>query len=224
MRIQMHIMEGFLSPEWALFWTLVSVPFLIYGFMTIRKIIREDPAQRTMLALSGAFIFVLSSLKLPSVTGSSSHPTGTGFSTMFFGVGVTSVLSLIVLLFQALLLAHGGFTTLGANVFSMGIAGPFVAYAAFKTMTRVGTRTPVKVFITVFLADIVTYIVTAVQLALAYGPFWESLTSFLGVFALTQIPLGLVEGILFAIFVDYLERARPDLTDKIMRRGIAVEA
>lgn len=220
----MHIMEGFLSPEWALFWTLASVPFLIYGFLTIRKIVREDPAQRTMLALSGAFIFVLSSLKLPSVTGSSSHPTGTGFSSMFFGVGVTSVLSLIVLVFQALLLAHGGFTTLGANVFSMGIAGPFVAYVAFKTMSKAGLRTPVIVFVTVFLADIVTYLVTSVQLALAYGPFLDSLTSFLAVFAVTQIPLGLVEGILFTIFVDYLERARPDLTEKFLRRGVAVEA
>lgn len=207
-----------------MFWTLASVPFLIYGFLTIRKIVREDPAQRTMLALSGAFIFVLSSLKLPSVTGSSSHPTGTGFSSMFFGVGVTSVLSLIVLVFQALLLAHGGFTTLGANVFSMGIAGPFVAYVAFKTMSKAGLRTPVIVFVTVFLADIVTYLVTSVQLALAYGPFLDSLTSFLAVFAVTQIPLGLVEGILFTIFVDYLERARPDLTEKFLRRGVAVEA
>lgn len=220
----MHIMEGFLSPWWALFWTLLSAPFLIYGFYTIRRIMRDDPAQKTILALSGAFIFVMSSFKLPSVTGSSSHPTGTGFSTMFFGVGVTAVLSLIVLIFQALLLAHGGFTTMGANVFSMGIAGPFVAYMAFKGMSKAGIRTPIKVFVTVFLAGMVTYITTAVQLALAYGPFTESLVSFLTVFAVTQIPLGIVEGILFTIFVDYLERARPDLTQKIFPRRSGDEA
>ena len=220
----MHIMEGFLSPEWALFWTLLSVPFLIYGFYTIRRIVRDDPAKKSMLALSGAFIFVMSSLKLPSVTGSSSHPTGTGFSTMFFGVGVTSVLSLIVLIFQALLLAHGGFTTLGANVFSMGIAGPFVAYMAFKAMTKARAPTPAKVFITVFLAGIMTYVTTSVQLALAYGPFWDSLISFMAVFAVTQIPLGIVEGILFTIFVDYLERARPDLVETILPRRVTNEA
>lgn len=220
----MHIMEGFLSWEWALFWTLVAAPFVIYGFLNIRRILRDDPAQRTMLALSGAFIFVMSSFKLPSVTGSSSHPTGTGFSTMFFGVGVTSVMSLIVLIFQALLLAHGGFTTMGANVFSMGVAGPFVAYLAFKTMTRAGVRTPVKVFITVFLTGMVTYVTTAVQLALAYGPFADSLISFMAVFAVTQIPLGIVEGILFTIFVDYLERARPDLTEKVFPRRMKHEA
>jgi len=143
---------------------------------------------------------------------------------MFFGVGVTSVLSLIVLIFQALLLAHGGFTTMGANVFSMGIAGPFVAYVVFKALTRAKVRTPVTVFVTVFTAGMVTYMTTAMQLALAYGPFLDSFMSFLTVFAITQIPLGVVEGILFTIFVDYLERSRPDLTEKILQRRVPVEA
>ncbi|TFG57425.1 MAG: energy-coupling factor ABC transporter permease [Methanomassiliicoccus sp.] len=220
----MHIMEGYLDPWWCLLWTMLSAPFLVYGFYTIRRLIREDPAQKTLLALSGAFIFVLSSFKLPSVTGSSSHPTGTGFSTMFFGVGVTAVMSFIVLIFQALLLAHGGLTTMGANVFSMGVAGPFVAYMAFKTMSKAGVRTPITVFTTVFLAGIITYMTTAVQLALAYGTFSESLVSFLSVFAVTQIPLGIVEGILFTIFVDYLQRARPDLTDRVFPRRVTDES
>ena len=73
-----------------------------------------------------AYVFVLSALKIPSVTGSCSHPTGTGLSASLFGPSVTAVLGTIVLLFQALLLAHGGLTTLGANVFSMAIAGPFI--------------------------------------------------------------------------------------------------
>ncbi|MDD1772837.1 MAG: energy-coupling factor ABC transporter permease [Methanomassiliicoccales archaeon] len=208
-------MEGYLSWEWCLFWATLSLPFIVYGFYSIKRIMRDDPNQKTVLALSGAFIFVLSSLKLPSVTGSSSHPTGTGFSTMFYGVGITAVLSVIVLLFQALLLAHGGLTTLGANVFSMGIAGPLVAYAVFRVMRKAKVPTSVTVFITVVLTDFITYVVTSVQLALAYGTFNESLISFLSVFAITQIPLAIVEGILFTIFIDYLERARPDITTRI---------
>jgi cobalt/nickel transport system permease protein len=70
----------------------------------------------------------------------------------------------------------------------------------------------------------VTYITTAVQLALAYGPFMDSLLSFMAVFAVTQIPLGIVEGILFTIFVDYLERARPDLTEKVFPRRVRNES
>lgn len=74
----MHIMEGFLPVEWAVFWSILSVPVVVWGFFKIRKLFAESPEMKMSVALAGAFIFVLSSLKLPSVTGSSSHPTGTG--------------------------------------------------------------------------------------------------------------------------------------------------
>ena len=82
--------------------------------------------------MSGAFIFVISSLKIPSVSGSCSHMTGTGLGAILFGPTAVSILGLIVLLFQALLLAHGGLTTLGANTFSMAIAGPFVSFGVYS--------------------------------------------------------------------------------------------
>ena len=81
--------------------------------------------------MSGAFIFVISSLKIPSVTGSCSHMTGTGLGAILFGPSAVSILGLIVLLFQALLLGHGGLTTIGANTFSMAIAGPFVSWGIY---------------------------------------------------------------------------------------------
>lgn len=124
----MHIMEGFLSPAWAAFWFAVAIPFWVIGFIQIRRLVKEKPESRLMLGLAGAFAFVLSALKLPSVTGSCSHPTGTGLGAILFGPFVMSILGGIVLLFQALLLAHGGLTTLGANTVSMGIVGPLVAW------------------------------------------------------------------------------------------------
>ena len=42
------------------------------------------------------------------------------------------VLGIIVLIFQAVLLAHGGLTTLGANTFSMAVAGPLAAFGIYK--------------------------------------------------------------------------------------------
>lgn len=42
------------------------------------------------------------------------------------------VMGSIVLLFQALLLAHGGLTTLGANAMSMAVVGPLVAYGIYR--------------------------------------------------------------------------------------------
>lgn len=210
----MHIMEGFLPVEWALFWFALSIPVVIWGFVRIRKLFAEQPEMKMSVALAGAFIFVLSSLKLPSVTGSSSHPTGTGASTILHGVAITSVLATIVLIFQALLLAHGGITTLGANIFSMGIAGPLIGWMAYKGMNKVRMGLVPTVFVTAFLANLATYIVTALQLALAYPTDGNAMTSFItffGIFAVARIPLAVVEGVLFVMFFDYLARARPDL-------------
>ena len=74
----MHIMEGYLPLQFCIAWGAVCVPFLVMGFFSIRNKLKENQRNITILAMSGAFIFVISSLKIPSVTGSCSHMTGTG--------------------------------------------------------------------------------------------------------------------------------------------------
>ena len=66
----MHIMEGFLPVKYCILWGVICVPFLVIGFMNIKKVLGNDRRTLTVLALTGAFVFVLSSLKIPSVTGS----------------------------------------------------------------------------------------------------------------------------------------------------------
>ena len=211
-------MEGFLPLPWAVFWTLVTIPFWIWGINAMRKFFIEHPEKKLSLALSGAFIVILSSLKIPSVTGSSSHPTGTGLSVMLSGPWITVILCTIVLLFQATFLAHGGYTTLGANVFSMGIAGPFAAWFLFKYLRKMSVNPTVTVFAVAFVADIVTYVVTALQLTLiipyaGIGEFAHTYATFFGIFAVTQLPLALAEGVLFVFFFQYLADIRPDLVE-----------
>ncbi len=204
----MHIMEGFLPPLWAAFWFVVTLPFWVIGLRQINRLIAEKPETRLLLGLAGAFTFVLSALKIPSVTGSSSHPTGTGLGTILFGPMVMSVLGTIVLLFQALLLAHGGLTTLGANAFSMAVVGPLVAWGIWKGLKD---RAPVwvTVFLAAALANLSTYVVTSVQLALAYpdavGGFAASFVKFGTIFAVTQIPLAISEGILTVLIFNALQ-------------------
>jgi cobalt/nickel transport system permease protein len=204
----MHIMEGFLPPLHAAAWAVVSAPFLVIGARRIARISREQPQAKLLLASAGAFAFVLSALKLPSVTGSCSHPTGTGLGAILFGPSVMAVLGAIVLLFQALLLAHGGLTTLGANIFSMAIVGPWVAYGCFRVARPMGLS--IAVFLAAMLGDLATYAVTAGQLALAFpdpaSGYSGALTKFGGIFALTQIPLAVIEGLLTVVVVNLLVR------------------
>lgn len=128
----MHIMEGFLPPAHALGWSLAALPFVALGVRSLRRQLQAQPEQRMLLGVAAAFSFTLSALKLPSVTGSCSHPTGVGLGALLFGPAAMVPVGLVVLLFQALLLAHGGLTTLGANLFSMAIVGPFVAAGLFR--------------------------------------------------------------------------------------------
>lgn len=204
----MHIMEGYLSPAWSVFWIVLAVPFIIYGFFAIRKKISENTKFFVLLAMCGAFAFVLSSLKIPSVTGSCSHPTGVGLGAVLFGPTPMAVIGFIILLFQSLLLAHGGLTTIGANVFSMAVVGPFAAYGVFKGALKTGISSSIAVFLAAFAGDILTYVATSIQLALAYpdavGGFITSLWKFMGIFALTQIPLAVSEGLLSVIVYNVL--------------------
>jgi len=68
----MHIMEGFLPPLWAGFYWILFLPFLIFGLSKIKKITASDGKIKLLLAMAGAFAFILSALKLPLLTGSSS--------------------------------------------------------------------------------------------------------------------------------------------------------
>ncbi len=214
----MHIMEGFLPAGQAALWTAVSLPFLALGIVRIKKIASEKRRALLLLAMAGAYAFVLSALKIPSVTGSSSHPTGTGLGAILFGPSPMAVVGVIVLLFQALLLAHGGLTTLGANTFSMAVAGPFLSYGVFALCKKLKVNRLVSVFLAAFLGDLFTYCVTSVQLAAAHpsaiGGFGASLTKFLGVFAASQLPLAVIEGLLTAVVMIGLEAwAQPELRE-----------
>lgn len=204
----MHIMEGYLPLKHAVGWSLVSAPFLIYGAKRLIHTMRTEPEARLLLGAAGGFSFLLSSLKLPSVTGSCSHPTGIGLGVTLFGPGVMSILGTIVLMFQALLLAHGGLTTLGANAFSMAIVGSFSAYAIFRTSKAMHLPFGVSVFLTAALSDLLTYCVTSFQLALAFpdpvSGLTGSLLKFLGIFALTQIPIAVAEGLLSVVAMNLL--------------------
>ena len=135
----MHIAEGFLPVAHCVAWYAISATFVVQGGRAVIKEASQGTENKMLLAAAGAFTFVLSAIKLPSVTGSSSHPTGTGVGAILFRPPVMAFLGTIVLIFQALLLAHGGITTLGANVFSMAIAGPWAGYGIYKLLRRFGS-------------------------------------------------------------------------------------
>ncbi|WP_292388610.1 energy-coupling factor ABC transporter permease [Methanosarcina sp. UBA5] len=215
----MHIMEGFLPAIWCIVWFAISIPVIALGIYKLNKLVKEKREILPLLAVAGAFIFVLSSLKLPSVNGSCSHPTGTGIGAIMFGPAITAVLSTIVLIYQALFLAHGGLTTLGANVFSMGIVGPVLSYLIYKAGMKAKLNFYFVVFLATTLGDWATYIVTSTELALAFpagdvlsfAGFLSSFSKFVAIFAITQVPLAIVEGAVSALLFKYVIEVKSDI-------------
>jgi len=208
----MHISEGLLPISHAAGWAGAAVPFLAGSLRRIRRSIEEDRHQRWLLAASAGFLFALTALRLPSVAGSSSHATGVALGTVLLGPLVMTALSLIVLLFQALLTAHGGISTLGANVFSLGVVAPWVTYMLWRTALALRVPEGAALWIATALGSLATYMCTAFQLALAHPDlsggvalaFWK----FAGLFAVTQVPVAIVEAFFTAAAMRAFQRVK----------------
>jgi cobalt/nickel transport system permease protein len=215
----MHLAEGILPLPWAALWTVVTLPFIAIALRLYRERAAADVFYRPLVAMVAAAVFLISCMPIPVPTaGTCSHPCGTGLGAILIGPWMTVLVTVVALLLQALFLAHGGLTTLGADVLSMGVAGAFVGYGAFHGLRRCGAPLWVAAFAGGLLSDWATYSVTALELASAlhgvrpFGELW--LTVFLA-FVPTQLPLGLLEGVLTAGAVAFLYRRRRDILERL---------
>jgi cobalt/nickel transport system permease protein len=211
----MHISEGILPLPWACVWFAVAVPFLAVGIRRVNTLAREDLSFKPLAGLMAAAVFIISCMPVPVPTaGTCSHPCGTGMAAILLGPFVSTVIAAVALLLQALFLAHGGLSTWGANIVSMGIVGSFTGYLVFKGLRTMGASLTVAGFFAGLLADWGTYMATSVELASGIrgdAPFLPLLGKVIIAFIPTQLPLGILEGAMTAGMVVLLYRKRPDL-------------
>lgn len=215
----MHLAEGILPMPWAALWTAVCLPFVAIALKLYRRRASRDLFYRPLVAMVAAAVFLISCMPIPVPTaGTCSHPCGTGLAAILIGPWMTILVTLVALLLQALLLAHGGITTLGADVLSMGVAGAFVGFLTFHALLRFGATPWLAAFAAGLLADWATYSVTALELASAlHGarPFGELFLTVGAAFVPTQLPLGILEGVLSAGAVAFLYRRRRDILERL---------
>ena len=210
----MHISEGILPGPWASLWFGISLPFVWYGLHDIQRRSKQRPYMKALVGLVGAAVFIVSCMPVPVPwVGTCSHPCGTGLAAIVIGPWATVVVTSIALLLQALFLAHGGLSTLGADICSMGLAGAFVGYAVFHLARRLGASWFVAAFLAGLLSDWATYSVTSFELACALssaGRLGEMFITVVVAFAPTQIPLGLAEGVVSGMACEFVRSRRPE--------------
>jgi cobalt/nickel transport system permease protein len=215
----MHIPEGILPFSWAAFWFAVALPFIALGLRKLNTVSADDLSFKPLIGLMAAVVFIISCMPVPVPTaGTCSHPCGTGISGILLGPFLSILVASVALLIQALFLAHGGLSTLGANIVSMGIMGSFAGYFTFRLLRAFGVNLSVSGFTAGLLADWATYLGTSLELAAGIrgdSPFFPIFTKILIAFIPTQLPLGILEGAMTAGMVMLLHRKRPDLLVKM---------
>jgi len=210
----MHISDGVLPPSWAAFWWALAIPFVVIGIKAYEK--EKNGAKKPFIGLIGSAVFIISCMPVPvPVAGSCSHPCGTGLAALLIGPKLTVAISSVALVLQALFLAHGGITTMGANIFSMGVAGAFSGYFVFRAANKLGLGIFSSTFLAGLVSDWATYAVTSLELASGLGSGGSAPAMFgalLAAFAPTQIPLGIMEGFVTASAFKFITERRPDLS------------
>ena len=81
-------------------------------------------------------------------------------------------------------------------------------------------KIPVSIFFAALFADLCTYVVTALQMTLDHGQTVSAFVNFMTNYALTQIPLAIIEGVLFYMFAVYLLSNRPEIFDSVDGPGL----
>ena len=215
----MHISEGILPVGWAALWFLVALPFVAFGLTRLKKLSADDLSFKPLVGLIAAVVFIISCMPIPVPTaGTCSHPCGTGISGILLGPAISILIASVALLIQALFLSHGGLSTWGANIVSMGIVGSFAGYFTFKALRSLKVSMAVAGFMAGLFADWATYLATSAELASGIkgdSPFMPLFTKILIAFIPTQLPLGILEGAMTAGMVVLLYKKRPDLLIKM---------
>jgi cobalt/nickel transport system permease protein len=215
----MHITEGILPIQWVFTWFGVSAPFVGIGVFHIKRKKKISPAYLPLVGMLGAAVFVFSCFPIPVIAlngMTTSHPCGTGMSAVLLGPFVSVVVAAIALLIQALFLAHGGLTTLGGNIFSMGILGSFSGYFAFKIAQRAKLPLFWCGFFAGMISDLFTYLGTSIELGFLVinkgGSFFKAAGEIFAVFMMTsQGVLCIVEGVVVGFVLVFIYKRKPGI-------------
>ena len=215
----MHIAEGILPFNWAVLWSGVALPFVAYGLKRLRVLSKSDLSVKPLVGLMAAVVFVISCMPIPVPTaGTCSHPGGTAIPAILLGPSISILVTAVALLIQALFLAHGGLSTWGADIVSMGVMGAFTGFAVFKLLRKINAPLSVSAFFAGLLSDWAIYLATSVELAAGIrgdAAFLPLCVKIVIAFIPTQLPLGILEGVMTAGMVSLLAKRRADLLVKL---------
>jgi cobalt/nickel transport system permease protein len=202
-----HISDGALDWPWlAGGWVVLALLLLVAVWR-----VREEEVPRIGV-LTAAF-FVGSSIHIKLVLlPTSVHLILNGLVGVVLGRRAPIAVT-IGLLLQYLLVAHGGQTTLGINGAIVGIPAVLAGWS-YPLLRRIGVGPFTRGFILGSAAAAGAVVLNFVVLLFGGKENWSTLAKLVLV---AHIPVVLIEGLMLAVIVRYLEKVKPEMLGSEVR-------
>jgi cobalt/nickel transport system permease protein len=162
-----HIPDGYLSPQTYVPLAVVVVPFWVIALRRLKKTLKA--AQVPLLALAGAFSFVIMMFNIPIAGGSTGHAVGATLIAILLGPWAAVISVSIALIIQALVFGDGGITAIGANCLNMAIIMPLVGYGIYRLIAGRSRLGSARTIAAAGIASYVSLNVAALAAAVEFG-------------------------------------------------------
>jgi cobalt/nickel transport system permease protein len=179
---------------------------------------RRDLDERVapLAGLVAAFIFAAQMLNFPVLPGVSGHLLGGALAALLVGPWIGALCVAVVLMVQALLFADGGVTALGLNITNMALLSTVAAYLVSRLLLRLVPRPAAALPAIAVIASIVSVLVASQGFVVQYwlggaGLGSAGLATVAAALAGPHLLIGLGEGLITAVTVSAVAKARPDL-------------
>jgi cobalt/nickel transport system permease protein len=207
----MHIPDGFLDTKTAVTAGVLAVAGL---GVALRRARLHLPSRRVpLLGLAAAFVFAAQMINFPVAGGTSGHLIGAVLAAVLLGPSAAVIVISAVLIVQCLMFADGGITALGANIFNMAVVGGVGGWAIYYLVSRAVKGLFGRVVAAAFAAwcsTVMASVACAGELAVSRTARWAvALPAMAGVHML----IGIGEGLITALVLSAIARARPELVE-----------
>lgn len=215
----MHMADALLSPAvGGAMWAATGAT-LVYSARRVRSDL--DESKIPLMGVAGAFVFAAQMLNfaIPG-TGSSGHLGGALLLAILLGPEAAFIVMASILTVQALFFADGGLLALGANIFNLGFFPAFVAYPLiYRPLVGAGPlASKARVMGGSVLAAVIGLQLGALAVVLettASGVTAIPFQTFLLFMQPIHLAIGIVEGLVTAAVVLFVQRAQPELLARV---------
>jgi cobalt/nickel transport system permease protein len=180
---------------------------------TAKKYITSEKVP--LMGVLGAFIFAaqMVNFQLPLMPGTSGHLVGSVLLAIILGSHLGAIVISSVIILQCLIFQDGGILAIGCNIINMGIVPCYIGYGVYRVLRGVSEKTW-RVYLASIFACVIGIESGAVLVpfeAAASGVLSVPLRTFLFTMAGVHLLVGLVEGVVTAAVIGYLQQVRPDI-------------